>query len=97
VSRAELRYPPQTYYRSVALGAVFPGLGLLRTRWRALGAGLIAVTIAVLGFALVRLWRGGVLRSVLDASVRPEVLQWVGLGVLVGAVLWVGSIVLTAE
>ena len=97
VSRAELRYPPRTYYRSVALGTVFPGLGLLRTRWRALGAGLIAVTIAVLGFALVRLWRGGVLRSVLDASVRPEVLQWVGLGVLVGAVLWVGSIVLTAE
>ncbi|MBU9945122.1 MAG: hypothetical protein KTQ12_10875, partial [Dermatophilaceae bacterium] len=97
MSRAELRYPPQTYYRSVALGTVFPGLGLLRTRWRALGAGLIAVTIAVLGFALVRLWRGGVLRSVLDASVRPEVLQWVGLGVLVGAVLWVGSIVLTAE
>ena len=32
VSRAELRYPPQTYYRSVALGTVFPGLGLPRTR-----------------------------------------------------------------
>lgn len=97
LSRVELRYPPGNYYRSVALGTVFPGLGLLGTRWRNLGRALIVVTLIVLGVAVARLWRGGVLRSALDAAVQPEVLQWVGLGVLVGAVLWVGSIVLTAE
>jgi LCP family protein required for cell wall assembly len=97
LSRVELRHPPGDYYRSVALGTLFPGLGLLSTRWRNLGRALVLVSLVVLGFALARLWRGGVLRSALEASVRPEVLQWVGLGILVGAVLWVGSIVLTAE
>ena len=97
LSRVELRHPPGHYYRSVALGTLFPGLGLLGTRWRNLGRALVLVTLLVIGFTLARLWRGGVLRSALEASVSPEVLQWVGLGVLVGGVLWVGSIVLTAE
>lgn len=97
LSRVELRHPPGDYYRSVALGTLFPGLGLLGTRWRNLGRALVLVSLLVLGFTAARLWRGGLLRSVLDAAVRPEVLQWVGLGVLVGGVLWVGSIVLTAE
>lgn len=97
LSRVELRHPPGNYYRSVALGTIFPGLGLLSTRWRNLGRALVLVSLMVAGFAASRLWRGGVIRSALDAAVRPEVLQWVGVGILVGAVLWVGSIVLTAE
>ncbi len=46
---------------------------------------------------LVKAWQGGLLRSALDVAVQPELLQWVGVGIMVGAVLWVGSIVLTAE
>ena len=42
-------------------------------------------------------WQGGLLRSALNVAVQPELLQWVGVGIMVGAVLWVGSIVLTAE
>ena len=97
LSRTQRRYPPAVYYRSVALGTLFPGLGLLRTRWRYLGLTLVVLTLAVVGFTVARLWRGDVLLTVLEASVSPQVLQWVGLGILVGAVLWVGSIVLTAE
>ena len=97
LSRAELRNPPRTYYRRVALGTVLPGAGLLGTRWRVLGALLLAVALAVGGFLVVQLARGGVVRSVLDVAVRPEVLQWLGVALMVGAVVWIGSIVLTAQ
>ena len=46
---------------------------------------------------LVKAWQGGLLRSALNVAVQPELLQWVGVGIMVGAVLWIGSIVLTAE
>ena len=97
LSRAELRNPPRTYYRRVALGTVLPGAGLLGTRWRVLGALLLAVALAVGGFLVVQMARGGVVRSVLDVAVRPEVLQWLGVALMVGAVVWIGSIVLTAQ
>ena len=44
-----------------------------------------------------RFWQGGLLRAALNVAVRPDLLQWVAVGIMVGAVLWVGSIVLTAE
>ncbi len=97
LSRAELRNPPRTYYRRVALGTVLPGAGLLGTRWRVLGVLLVAVALAVGGFLVVQMARGGVVRSVLDVAVRPEVLQWLGVALMVGAVVWIGSIVLTAQ
>jgi polyisoprenyl-teichoic acid--peptidoglycan teichoic acid transferase len=97
LSRAELRNPPRTYYRRVALGTVLPGAGLLGTRWRVLGAVLVGVAVALGLFVVVQLARGGVVRSVLDVAVRPEVLQWLGVALMVGAVLWVGSIILTAQ
>jgi polyisoprenyl-teichoic acid--peptidoglycan teichoic acid transferase len=96
-SRAELRYPPGAYYRRVALGTVLPGAGLLGTRWKVLGWLLVLVSLAAGTWVLVKAYRGGLLRSALDVAVRPELLQWVGVGIMVGAVLWVGSIVLTAE
>lgn len=97
MSRAELRNPPGTYYRRVALGTLLPGAGLLRTRWRVLGWVLVVLSLAAGAYVLVRAAQGGVLKSALDVAVQPEVLQWVGVGILVGAVVWVGSIVLTAE
>jgi polyisoprenyl-teichoic acid--peptidoglycan teichoic acid transferase len=88
---------PRTYYRRLALGTVLPGAGLLRTRWRTLGWVLV---VAALTLGVVVLWRasrGGVLRTILDAAVRPQVLQTLMVAVVVVAVLWIGSIVLTAE
>jgi LCP family protein required for cell wall assembly len=95
--RAELRRPPATYYRRVALGTVLPGAGLLRTRWRILGWVMLAGALALVVYLLVRTLQGEALKAALDAAVDPEVLQWVGVAVMVGAVVWVGSIVLTAE
>jgi len=95
--RAEVHSPPATYWRRLALGTVLPGAGLLRTRWRAVGWVLV---ISAVGLGLFLLWKGfqgGVVRTVLDAAVRPDVLQALGVAVMVGAVLWIGSIVLTAE
>ena len=58
---------------------------------------LVALALAVGGFLVVQMARGGVVRSVLDVAVRPEILRWLGVAVMVGAVLWIGSIVLTAQ
>ncbi len=96
-SRAELRYPPGAYYRRIALGTVLPGAGLLGTRWKVLGWLLVLASLAAAVWVLFRAGQGGLLRSVLDVAVQPALLQWVGVGIAVGAVLWIGSIVLTAE
>ena len=95
--RAELRYPPAAYYRRIALGTVLPGAGLLGTRWKVLGWLLVVASLAAGTWVLVKAWQGGLLRSALNVAVQPELLQWVGVGIMVGAVLWIGSIVLTAE
>ena len=96
-SRAELRYPPGAYYRRIALGTVLPGAGLLGTRWKVLGWLLVLASLAGGIWVLVKACQGGLLRSALNVAVQPELLQWVGVAIMVGAVLWVGSIVLTAE
>ena len=96
-SRAELRYPPGAYYRRIALGTVLPGAGLLGTRWKVLGWLLVLGSLAAGAWVLFRATQGGLLRSVLNVAVQPALLQWVGVGIAVGAVLWIGSIVLTAE
>jgi polyisoprenyl-teichoic acid--peptidoglycan teichoic acid transferase len=97
LSRAELRYPPGAYYRRIALGTLLPGAGLLGTRWKVLGWLLVLLSLAAGVWVLVKAYQGGLLRSALDVAVQPELLQWVGVGIMVGAVLWIGSIVLTAE
>lgn len=94
---AEIHDRPAVYYRRLAAATVLPGAGLLRTRWRVLGWVLLVSALAVGGFLVWRAWRDGLVRAVLDAAVRPEVLGAAGVAVVVGAVLWIGSIVLTAE
>src|SRR6478752_6281200 len=96
-SRAELRYPPGAYYRRIALGTVLPGAGLLGTRWKVLGWLLVLASLAGGTWVLGKAYQGGLLRSALNVAVQPQLLQWVGVAIMVGAVLWVGSIVLTAE
>ncbi len=95
--RAERRYPPSSYYRRVALGTVLPGAGLLRTRWKALGWVLIAVVVALVGSVVWSFVQDGIIRTALDTAVNTKALQVVALVVLVGSVVWVGSIVLTAQ
>jgi LCP family protein required for cell wall assembly len=95
--RAELRYPPGTYYKRVALGTVVPGAGLLRTRFRFLGWGLLVVVVGLLLAAAVAVVRGGLLRTALDTAVDTTALRVIGVVVMVLAVLWVGTIVLTAQ
>jgi LCP family protein required for cell wall assembly len=86
------------YYRRVALATVLPGAGLLRTSWRLLGVTLLVLFLAALGYVGYRIWTGGgVLDAGLDLAVDPEALQGVAAVLAVAVVLWVGSIVLTAE
>lgn len=86
------------FYGRVALGTVLPGAGLLRTPWRAVGWALLALFVGVLGYLGYRIWQGGgVLDAGLALAVSPTALRATAAVVMVVAVLWVGSIVLTAE
>ena len=82
-SRAELRYPPGAYYRRIVLGTVLPGAGLLGTRWKVLGWVLVLASLAAGTWVLVKAWQGGLLRSALNVAVQPQLLQWVGVGIMV--------------
>ena len=95
--RAHAPYPPATYYRRLALATVLPGAGLLRTRWKVLGWILLVTALSLGGYVVWRAWQDGLVRTALNAAVQPAVLRAAAVGVMVGAVLWVGSIVLTAE
>ncbi|WP_377639905.1 LCP family protein [Oryzobacter terrae] len=95
--RAARREPPGSYYGRVALGTLVPGAGLLRTRWRALGWVLLLGALALVGWVAWSVARGGVLKTALDTAVNTTALQVIGVGVAVGAVVWIGSIVLTAQ
>jgi LCP family protein required for cell wall assembly len=94
---AEARRAPALYYRRLALATVLPGAGLLRTRWRLLGWVLLLAAVGLGGYLAWRAWQDGVVRTALTAAVQPAVLRAVAVGVMVGAVLWIGSILLTAE
>ena len=85
------------YYRRLALATVLPGAGLVRTRWKALGWLLLVAALGLGGYVVWRASQGGLVRMALNAAVQPAVLRALAVGVMVGAVLWVGSIVLTAE
>ena len=97
MTRAERRYPPGRYYSRVALGTLVPGAGLLRTRWRVLGWVLVSAVLALVAGLAWSFIQGGIVRTVLDAAVNTRTLKIIGVVVMVGAVLWVGSIVLTAQ
>ncbi|MFK5635240.1 MULTISPECIES: LCP family protein [unclassified Ornithinimicrobium] len=79
-----------------ALSALLPGAGLLPTRRRVLGfvlVGLALVTVAVLA---AYVWDNGLTSTALATAADPERLRTV-MGVLVaGAVVWIGSVALTA-
>ena len=80
------------------MGTLVPGSGLLHTSWRLLGGVLLAAWAAGLVYLLVRTVRsGGLLDAALALAVDPHGLETLAVVVAVAAVLWVGSIVLTAN
>ena len=86
------------YYRRVALSTVLPGAGLLRTSWRPVGILLLVLVLAATAFVGYRIWvGGGVVDAGVDLALDPAGLRVTAAVVAVAVVLWVGSIVLTAE
>ena len=87
-----------SFYRRVAVGTVLPGAGLLRTTWHPLGWTLLVAFLAGGGVVVYRVvTAGGVVDAVLDLAVDPSALDVVAAVLMVAGVVWVGSIVLTAE
>ncbi len=84
--------------RSAALTfatTVVPGLGLLRTRYRRLGALFLALLVlGTIAVAAVVLWYGPT-RAALAVAVRPNVLLAAAVVVALGGLVWVWTIVLT--
>lgn len=79
-----------------ALGTVVPGAGLLQSRSRRVRwtmAGLVGLGLATGAYSLLN---GGVASAASDGAVRSTVLLALAVVFVVGAVVWCGSIVLTA-
>jgi hypothetical protein len=79
-----------------ALGTVVPGAGLLQSRSRGVRwtmAGLVALGLATGAYSLLN---GGVASAASDAASRSTVLVALAIMFVVGALVWCGSIVLTA-
>ncbi|MGL5816180.1 MAG: LCP family protein [Phycicoccus sp.] len=84
------------FYRRVLLATALPGAGLLRTRWRAVGALVLLAFLGAIGYAGWRLVEGGVVRSALGVAVDPDALRLLGVVVVAVALVWAATIVLTA-
>lgn len=80
----------------VTLGTLVPGLGLSLTRRRWVGLPLVVLAVAGIAFGLWYLERHGALSSALDLAARPRLLRLVAIGLIAGALVWIGSIILTA-
>lgn len=86
------------FYRRVALGTALPGAGLVRTSWWALGWTLLVLFLAGGAYVAYRVVSdGGVVDTVLNLAVDPAALDALAAVLMVVGVVWVGSIVLTAE
>lgn len=87
----------QRFYTLTGLSTIVPGAGLIATRRRVLGVALTALALGS-GVALT-VWSSsrGVLNAALDVAVRPGLLGWLVALVVLGATVWVGAIMLTAQ
>ncbi len=94
--RREPRRSLPRFYGLTAAGTVLPGAGLLGTRRRRLGAVVLAGVVVLVAAVAWRAGSGGALHTVLDLAVRPNALAVVGAAVVVVALVWTATIVLTA-
>ncbi|GAA1991141.1 hypothetical protein GCM10009817_36540 [Terrabacter lapilli] len=79
-----------------ALGTVVPGAGLTQTRSRVVGWVLVALSVVALALGGMYVWRTGLTATALSVVARPGLLQAIAVVLVVGGILWCGSIVLTA-
>lgn len=79
-----------------ALGTVVPGAGLTQTRSRIVGWVLVAVSLVGLVVGGSYIWRTGLTNTALSVVARPSALQAIAVILVVGGILWCGSIILTA-
>lgn len=78
------------------LGTLIPGAGLLRTRARNLGRLLLLIAGLVLAALVYKVLRDGVVGSALQVGVSRQTMLVLICAVLLGALVWMGSIVLTS-
>ena len=83
-------------YGLTALGTLIPGAGLLLTKRRLIGIPLLALAVGSGLGVLIYLIRNGAFRSALDLAARPDVLRALAVILIIGGLIWIGSIVLTA-
>lgn len=78
------------------LSAILPGAGLLRTRrWR-LGLAAVALAVGLLGGALVYAATNGLTTTAFQVAADTDRLRVIAGAAVVGTVLWVGVVALTA-
>ncbi len=73
---------------------VFPGLGLLGTRYRRLGALIVVLVVLATILAVAAVMMVGPTNAALAVAVRPNVLLAVAAALIFGGLIWVWSIVL---
>lgn len=83
-------------YAMTVLGTILPGAGLLRTRMRRAGLLLLGIAALVLIGLIVKIVRDGVVGAALEVGLSRDTLLVLIWGVLIGAVVWMASIVVTA-
>lgn len=83
-------------YGLTALGTLLPGAGLIMTRRRLIGIPLLALAVGSGLGVLIYLIKNGAFRSALDLAARPDVLRTLAAVLVIGGLIWIGSIVLTA-
>ncbi|MEW1955537.1 LCP family protein [Terrabacter sp. NPDC080008] len=79
-----------------ALGTVLPGAGLTQTRSRIVGWALLGVSLAAIVVGGYYVMRTGLTNTALSVVARPSLLQAIAVVLVVGGILWCGSIILTA-
>ncbi len=79
-----------------ALSALVPGLGLLGTPRRRLGALILALLLAGIVTLVVVLRRKGLTATALETAADSTLLRAIMWGVLAGTLVWVAAIALTA-
>ncbi|CCH79576.1 Cell envelope-related transcriptional attenuator [Nostocoides japonicum T1-X7] len=84
------------FYLLTGSSTVVPGSGLLGTRRRWLGAGVLALFVVAGVYALVRVMSQGAMSTALSIGVDRSKLLVILVGLLGGALLWAAFIVVTA-
>ena len=77
------------------LGTALPGAGLTRTRYFRLGWIVLSLVAGVLAAAAVLVFTRGATTAALSIAVRPGALMLVIVGLILGGLIWIWTILLT--